>query len=173
MDNVMSTTSGSKNVLASDVEIKGNLKFVGELTFDGKLEGEINTEGLLNLGESAVVTEVQHQALPQHAVQPPFGGARIVAMYRLAVHIEHDQVDVVAIAFPVVEQLERAAAAQNKTLRQPLIRRDGVEDAKVDETSPRSLDGRFIRRRPPFHVCQALRTVNRHDLLLAVRARSL
>lgn len=53
----MSTaTSNSKNVLNSDVEIKGNLKFVGELTFDGKLEGEIQTEGVLNLGDSAVIT---------------------------------------------------------------------------------------------------------------------
>lgn len=53
----MSTTgTASKNVLNSDVEIKGNLKFAGELTFEGKLDGEINTDGLLNLGDSAVVT---------------------------------------------------------------------------------------------------------------------
>ena len=44
-----------KNVLNSDVEIKGNLKFSGELTFEGKLEGEIQTDGTLNLGDSAVV----------------------------------------------------------------------------------------------------------------------
>ena len=31
----------SKNVLNSDVEVKGTLKFSGELTFDGKLDGEI------------------------------------------------------------------------------------------------------------------------------------
>ena len=50
----MNTTNGSsKNVMASDVEIKGNLKFSGELTFDGKLEGEIHTDGVLNLGDSA------------------------------------------------------------------------------------------------------------------------
>jgi len=53
----MSTTgSNSKNVLNSDVEIKGNLKFAGELTFDGKLDGEIQTDGVLNLGDSAVVS---------------------------------------------------------------------------------------------------------------------
>ncbi len=53
----MSTTpSTSKNTLASDVEIKGTLKFAGELTFEGKLEGEIQTEGQLNLGDSAVIT---------------------------------------------------------------------------------------------------------------------
>jgi cytoskeletal protein CcmA (bactofilin family) len=52
----MSTTgTGSKNVLNSDVEIKGNLKFSGELTFEGKLDGEINTDGTLNLGDGAVI----------------------------------------------------------------------------------------------------------------------
>jgi cytoskeletal protein CcmA (bactofilin family) len=44
-----------KNVLNTDVEIKGNIKFAGELAFDGKLDGEIHTDGTLNLGESAVV----------------------------------------------------------------------------------------------------------------------
>jgi cytoskeletal protein CcmA (bactofilin family) len=45
-----------KNTLTSDVEIKGNLKFAGELTFEGKLEGEIQSDGTLHLGDSAVVT---------------------------------------------------------------------------------------------------------------------
>src|SRR5205809_7994426 len=49
------TANQSKNVLNSDVEIKGNLKFTGELTFEGKLDGEITTDGVLNLGDSAVV----------------------------------------------------------------------------------------------------------------------
>ena len=49
------TTSTSKNVLNSEVEIKGNLKFSGELTLEGKLEGEIHTDGVLNLGDSAIV----------------------------------------------------------------------------------------------------------------------
>ena len=44
-----------KNVLTSDVEIKGTLKFAGELLLDGKLEGEIQTDGVLNLGDTAVV----------------------------------------------------------------------------------------------------------------------
>ena len=47
--------TGAKNVLSSDVEIKGNLKFTGELTFEGKIDGEIQTEGTLNLGDSASV----------------------------------------------------------------------------------------------------------------------
>ncbi len=54
MDN-MSTNNASKNVLNSDVEIKGNLKFTGELTFDGKLDGEIHGDGVLNLGDGAVI----------------------------------------------------------------------------------------------------------------------
>jgi cytoskeletal protein CcmA (bactofilin family) len=51
----MNTTGSSKNVLNSDVEIKGNIKFSGELTLDGKLEGEIHTDGTLQLGDSAVI----------------------------------------------------------------------------------------------------------------------
>ncbi|MEY2408282.1 MAG: hypothetical protein QOF48_952 [Verrucomicrobiota bacterium] len=51
----MNTPATTKNVLNTDVEIKGNLKFAGELTFEGKLEGEINTDGTLHLGDSAVV----------------------------------------------------------------------------------------------------------------------
>ncbi len=51
----MSTNNTSKNVLNSDVEIKGNVKFSGELTFDGKLDGEIHTDGVLNLGDGAVI----------------------------------------------------------------------------------------------------------------------
>ena len=51
----MSTTGSGKNVLTSDVEIKGNLKFAGELTFEGKLDGEITSDGTLQLGDSAVI----------------------------------------------------------------------------------------------------------------------
>ena len=45
----------SKNILNSDVELKGTLKFNGELTFDGKLDGDIISEGTLNLGDKAVI----------------------------------------------------------------------------------------------------------------------
>jgi len=45
----------SKNILNSDVEIRGTLKFAGELTFDGKVEGDINSDGILNLGDNANV----------------------------------------------------------------------------------------------------------------------
>ena len=55
MDKMTTTPGGSKNVLSSDVEIKGDLKFSGEMTFDGKIDGEIKGEGPLLLGESSVV----------------------------------------------------------------------------------------------------------------------
>ena len=48
-------TVSSKNILNSDVEIKGNIKFSGELTMDGKLDGEVHTDGALQLGDSAVI----------------------------------------------------------------------------------------------------------------------
>ncbi len=53
----MSTPSNtnSKNILNSDVEVKGTLKFTGDLSFDGKLDGDIASEGMLNLGDNAVV----------------------------------------------------------------------------------------------------------------------
>src|SRR5580698_2947137 len=47
--------TSSRNALSTDVEIKGNLKFTGELTFAGKLDGEIQSEGALNLGDEAIV----------------------------------------------------------------------------------------------------------------------
>ncbi|HEY0551976.1 MAG TPA: polymer-forming cytoskeletal protein [Verrucomicrobiae bacterium] len=49
------TGSTGKNVLTSDVEIHGTLKFSGELTFEGKLDGEISSDGVLQLGDSAVI----------------------------------------------------------------------------------------------------------------------
>lgn len=45
----------SRNVLSSDVEIRGTLSFAESLTFDGRLEGEIYTEGSLTVGENAII----------------------------------------------------------------------------------------------------------------------
>jgi cytoskeletal protein CcmA (bactofilin family) len=42
-----------KDVLSSDVEIKGSIKFQKELLIDGKVEGEIHSEGVLTIGENA------------------------------------------------------------------------------------------------------------------------
>ena len=49
------TSTPSKNALTADVEIKGNLRFSGELTLEGKMEGEVNSDGTLILGETGIV----------------------------------------------------------------------------------------------------------------------
>jgi len=35
--------TGSKNILSSDVEIRGNLRFSNDLIIDGRIEGETNS----------------------------------------------------------------------------------------------------------------------------------
>ena len=47
--------STSKNVLANDVEIKGSIKFSHDLIIDGKIEGEVHSDGALTVGENAVI----------------------------------------------------------------------------------------------------------------------
>src|SRR5438094_66469 len=44
---------GGKNMRSSDVESKGSIKFQKELRIDGKVEGEINSDGVLTIGENA------------------------------------------------------------------------------------------------------------------------
>jgi len=43
----------TKNILSKDVEIKGSIKFTNELIVDGKIEGEIISDGNLTVGENA------------------------------------------------------------------------------------------------------------------------
>lgn len=45
--------SSSRNVLASDVEIKGSIKFSQDLIIDGRIEGEVISDGSLTIGENA------------------------------------------------------------------------------------------------------------------------
>jgi cytoskeletal protein CcmA (bactofilin family) len=57
----------AKNVLANDVEIKGTIKFENELIFDGKVEGEILSDGNLVIGKNAEVRgEVKTKAVTVH-----------------------------------------------------------------------------------------------------------
>ena len=48
-------STNQKNLLSADVEIKGSIKFQNELTIDGKIEGEINSAGILTVGENAEI----------------------------------------------------------------------------------------------------------------------
>jgi cytoskeletal protein CcmA (bactofilin family) len=52
---VSSSLLGSKNILSSDVEIKGKLRFSNDLIIDGRIEGEVNSEGDLTVGENAQI----------------------------------------------------------------------------------------------------------------------
>lgn len=57
----------AKNVLANDVDIKGTIKFENELIFDGKIEGEILSEGTLVIGKNAEVRgEVKTKSVTVH-----------------------------------------------------------------------------------------------------------
>ncbi|MGJ8677305.1 MAG: bactofilin family protein [Akkermansiaceae bacterium] len=42
-----------RNVLSADVEIKGHIKFSNDLVVDGRIEGEIESDGSLTIGENA------------------------------------------------------------------------------------------------------------------------
>ncbi len=44
-----------KNILSSDVEIKGKLRFSKDLVIDGRIEGEVTSEGDLTVGENAQI----------------------------------------------------------------------------------------------------------------------
>jgi cytoskeletal protein CcmA (bactofilin family) len=61
------TPSSAKNILTNDVEVTGTLKFASELIFDGKLDGEIISEGVLTLGKNAHVQgEVKTKSVTVH-----------------------------------------------------------------------------------------------------------
>ncbi len=47
------SVGASRNILSSDVEIKGTVKFTNDLIIDGKIEGEISSDGSLTVGENA------------------------------------------------------------------------------------------------------------------------
>ena len=67
-ESTSSSPSASKNVLANDVDIKGTIKFDNELIFDGKIEGEIVSDGgALTLGKNANVNgEVKTKSVVVH-----------------------------------------------------------------------------------------------------------
>ena len=45
--------AATRNFLSTDVEIKGIVKFTNDLVVDGKIEGEITSDGNLTVGENA------------------------------------------------------------------------------------------------------------------------
>lgn len=60
-------SSNIKNILSSDVEIKGSIKFANDLIIDGKVEGEIVSPGVLIVGENAEVRgEIKTKSVTVH-----------------------------------------------------------------------------------------------------------
>lgn len=55
----VAATNG-RNVLSSDVEIKGKVKFTNDLVVDGLIEGEIYSDGSLTVGENARIKAEVH-----------------------------------------------------------------------------------------------------------------
>ena len=53
-------TMSGRNVLSSDVEIKGKVAFTNDLVVDGLIEGEIHSDGSLTVGENARIKAEVH-----------------------------------------------------------------------------------------------------------------
>lgn len=45
--------SATRNILSTDVDIKGTVRFTNDLVVDGKIEGEVSSDGNLTVGENA------------------------------------------------------------------------------------------------------------------------
>ncbi|MDB4142060.1 polymer-forming cytoskeletal protein [Akkermansiaceae bacterium] len=46
---------GQRNILSNDVTITGSVRFTNDLLVDGKIEGEISSEGALTVAENAII----------------------------------------------------------------------------------------------------------------------
>lgn len=48
-----SSAGGQRNILSNDVHIKGSVRFTNDLLVDGRIEGEISSDGALTVAENA------------------------------------------------------------------------------------------------------------------------
>jgi cytoskeletal protein CcmA (bactofilin family) len=126
-------SSNAKNVLNSDVELKGTLKFSGELTFDGKLDGEINSEGILNLGDNAVIKG--NIAVNSVVVRGKING-NVVAKEKIDIKAKTEMFGDIRAAKLVIEEgvtfVGKSEINPNKVSPTPLPARPG-EPAKPNE----------------------------------------
>src|SRR5262249_17065405 len=61
-----SSTAG-KCILSGDIEIEGSITFQKELLIDGKVQGEITSDGVLTIGENAKIRgEIQTKSVTVH-----------------------------------------------------------------------------------------------------------
>ena len=62
-----SKMSSGANVILSDVEIKGTVKFKNDVVIDGKIDGEIFSDGSVTIGRSATVNaEIRSKCVVVH-----------------------------------------------------------------------------------------------------------
>ena len=59
-----SSSGGQRNILSNDVHIKGSIRFTNDLLVDGRIEGEINSDGALTVAENAHIrAEIKTQSV--------------------------------------------------------------------------------------------------------------
>jgi cytoskeletal protein CcmA (bactofilin family) len=64
---VKTETNAAKCVLSGDVEIEGSITFQKELLIDGKVQGQVTSDGVLTIGENAKIRgEIQTKAVTVH-----------------------------------------------------------------------------------------------------------
>ena len=51
----VSPTGGQRNILSNDVHIKGSIRFTDDLLVDGRIEGEISSDGSLTVAENVAL----------------------------------------------------------------------------------------------------------------------
>jgi cytoskeletal protein CcmA (bactofilin family) len=58
------SSGGQRNILSNDVHIKGSIRFTNDLLVDGRIEGEINSDGALTVAENAYIkAEIKTQSV--------------------------------------------------------------------------------------------------------------
>src|SRR5215510_7703037 len=61
-----SSTAG-KCILSGDVEIEGSITFQKELLIDGRVQGQVTSDGVLTIGENAnILGEIQTKSVTVH-----------------------------------------------------------------------------------------------------------
>ena len=61
------SSSGGKCILSGDVEIEGSITFQKELFIDGKVQGQVTSDGVLTIGENAKIRgEIQTISVTVH-----------------------------------------------------------------------------------------------------------
>ena len=60
-------TKAGKCILSGDVEIEGSITFQNELLIDGKVQGQVTSNGVLTIGENAKIHgEIQTRSVTVH-----------------------------------------------------------------------------------------------------------